>query len=147
MLESNNKGISLRRQCELLGISRSQYYYKSKSGTSENIEIMGLIDLQCTKASYYGVRRLMEQLMREYGLVVNRKRVSRLMNLMGLVTIYRKPNLSKRNEEHKVYPYLLRNVEIECVNQVWITDITYIPMRSGYMYLTAVIDWHSRYIL
>lgn len=147
MLESNNKGISIRRQCELLGISRSQYYYKSKPETAENIEIMRLIDLQYTKTPYYGVRRMTEQLRRKYGLIVNRKRVSRLMNLMGLVTIYRKPNLSKRNEEHKVYPYLLRDVEIERVNQVWSTDITYIPMKNGYMYLTAVIDWHSRYIL
>lgn len=147
MLESNNKGISIRRQCELLGISRSQYYYKSKPETAENIEIMRLIDLQYTKTPYYGVRRMTEQLRRKYGLIVNRKRVSRLMNLMGLVTIYRKPNLSKRNEEHKVYPYLLRDVEIERVNQVWSTDITYIPMKNGYMYLTAIIDWHSRYIL
>lgn len=147
MLDGRNEKISIRRQCELLGISRNQYYYKSKLESAENIEIMRLLDKQYTKTPFYGIRRMTEQLRREQGLVINRKRVRRLMDVMGLETIYRKPNLSKRNEEHKIYPYLLRNMKIERVNQVWSTDITYIPMKNGYMYLTAVIDWHSRYIL
>ncbi len=147
MLDGRNRKISIRRQCELLGISRNQYYYKSKPESAENIEIMKLLDKKYTKTPYYGVRRMTEHLKREHGIIINRKRVRRLMNLMSLETIYRKPNLSKRNEGHKVYPYLLRNVKIERVNQVWSTDITYIPMQHGYMYLTVVIDWHCRCIL
>jgi len=147
MIEPANKKISILRQCDLLEISRNQYYYKAKPESSENIDIMVSIDRQYLKTPYYGVRRMTEQLKREMGLKINEKRIRRLMRKMGLEAIYRKPNLSKRNQAQKVYPYLLRNIKAERVNQVWSTDITYIPMKSGYMYLTVVIDWHSRYIL
>jgi len=147
MIESKNDKISIRRQCELLGISRNQYYYKPKSESSENIDIMHRMDYQYLKTPYYGARRMTEQLKRELGKTINIKRTRRLMKKMGLETIYRKRNLSRRNKAHSVYPYLLRDMEIDNINQVWSTDITYIPMKNGYMYLTVVIDWHSRYIL
>jgi len=105
------------------------------------------IDKQYLKTPYYGVRRMTEHIRHNLGIKLNDKRTRRLMRLMGLEAIYRKPNLSRRDQSHKIYPYLLRNLEINSVNQVWSTDITYIPMKNGFMYLTAVIDWHSRYIL
>lgn len=131
----------------MLNISRTQYYYKPKQESQENLDIMQEIDSQYLLTPYYGVKRFTVHIRQKLGIRVNEKRIRRLMRLMGLEAIYRKPNLSKRNIEHQTYPYLLRNVEINRVNQVWSTDITYIPMKSGYMYLTAVIDWQSRYIL
>lgn len=147
MLEPKNKQISISRQCALLGISRTQFYYKRKHETQENFDIMLELDKQYLKTPYYGVRRMTEHIKRAMGLPVNEKRIRRLMRKMLLEAIYRKPNMSKRDKSHKIYPYLLRNVAIERVNQVWSTDITYIPMKHGFMYLTAVIDWRSRYIL
>ena len=105
------------------------------------------IDKQYLKTPFYGVRRMTEYLKRTLKILINEKRTRRLMRKMGLEAIYRKPNLSLRDKSHKIYPYRLRDVAIERVNQVWSTDITYIPMKHGFMYLTAVIDWHSRYIL
>lgn len=107
---------------------------------------MRLIDEQYTKTPFYGSRKMTEQL-KKSGHNVNRKRIARLMDLMGLQALYPKRNLSKRNPDHKVYPYLLRGLVIDRPNQVWSTDITYIPLKKGFMYLTAVIDWHSRYVL
>ena len=137
----------MSRQCQLLDISRGQIYYKKKPESSENLLIMQEIDKQYLLTPYYGVRRMTEHIRHTLGIEINDKRTRRLMRLMGLEAIYRKPNLSRRDKSHKIYPYLLRNMEIISVNQVWSTDITYIPMKNGFMYLTAVIDWHSRYIL
>jgi putative transposase len=134
------------QQCELLGLSRSSYYYEPAKETAENLALMALIDREYTKHPFYGSRSMTTWL-RGQGHDVNRKRVQRLMRLMALEAIYPKPKLSNRGAGHKVYPYLLRHVAIERVNQVWSTDITYIPLPNGFMYLTAVIDWFSRYVL
>src|SRR5580658_2095159 len=138
--------LSVGQQCELLGLSRSSYYYEPATESVENLALMALIDKEYTARPFRGSRGMRAWLRRE-GHEVNRKRVQRLMRLMGLEAVYPKPRLSIGGAGHKVYPYLLRNVAIERVNQVWSTDITYIPMPNGFMYLTAVMDWHSRYVL
>lgn len=137
---------SVRRQCRLAGVPRSGIYYESARETAENLLLMRLIDEQYMRHPEFGSPRMTDWL-RDEGHEVNRKRVSRLMQRMGLQAITPGPHTSKPAPGHKIYPYLLRNVDIERVNQVWSTDITYIPMRNGYMYLTAVIDWYSRYVL
>jgi putative transposase len=147
LIESEYSKLSVRRQCELLGLSRSSLYYEPASETTENLRLMRLIDEQYTAHPSHGSRRMMVWLNKDKGEEVNRKRVQRLMRLMGLVAIYPKPNLSQAGKCHKVFPYLLRNVAVERVDQVWSTDITYIPMASGFMYLAAVIDWFSRYVI
>ena len=136
----------MNQQCELLGLSRSSYYYEPAIETAENLALMALIDREYTAHPFRGSRGMRAWLRRE-GHAVNRKRVQRLMRLMGLEAVYPKPHLSAGGAGHKVYPYLLRNVAIERADQVWSTDITYIPMPNGFMYLTAVIDWYSRYVL
>lgn len=133
----------MSQQCELLGLSRSSYYYEPATETAENLALMALIDREYTAHPFYGSRRMATWL-RSQGHEVNRKRVQRLMRLMGLEAIYPKPKLSVGGAGHQVYPYLLRGVTIERVNQVWSTDITYIPLPKGFLYLTAVLDWHSR---
>jgi putative transposase len=138
--------LSVSQQCELLGLSRSSYYYEPASETAENLSLMEKIDREYTAHPFLGSRRMTTWLCRE-GHEVNRKRVQRLMRLMGLEAVYPTPRLSVGGAGHKVYPYLLRNVAIERVDQVWSTDITYIPMPMGFMYLTAVIDWYSRFVL
>jgi putative transposase len=138
--------LSVSRQCTLLGLSRSSYYYEPATETPENLALMALIDQEYTAHPFQGSRRMTSWLRGE-GHAVNRKRVQRLMQRMGLEAVYPKPRLSVRDARHKVYPYLLRGVAIERVNQVWSTDITYIPLPHGFMYLTAVLDWHSRYVL
>jgi len=130
----------------LLNISRSTYYYKPKGESPKNLELMELMDKQYTKTPFYGVAKMCAHL-RSLNNDVNIKRIRRLYRLMGLNAIYCKPNLSKANKEHIKYPYLLRGVVIDRVGQVWSTDITYIPMKNGFMYLTAIIDWHSRYVV
>ena len=130
----------------MLGISRSSLYYPPTEAGAEDLELMALIDQQYLKTPFYGSRRMTAWL-RNHGHEVNRKRVRRLMQLIGLEAIYRRPNTSKPNPGHKVYPYLLRGLEINRVNQVWATDITYIPMARGFLYLMAIMDWHSRYVL
>jgi len=137
---------SIRRQCRLAGVPRSGVYYEPVPETPENLHLMRLIDEQYMKHPEFGYPRMTDWL-RDDGYEINHKRVARLMRCMGLQAITPGPHTSKPAPEHKVYPYLLRNVEIERVNQVWSTDITYIPMRSGYMFLTAVIEWYSRYVL
>ena len=139
--------LSVNRQCELLGLSRSSYYYETARETAENLALMAQIDREYTEHPFLGSRRMMTTWLRDQGRPINRKRVQRLMRLMGLEAVYPKPRLSVGGTGHKVYPYLLRNVTIERVNQVWSTDITYIPLPRGFMYLTAVMDWHSRYVL
>lgn len=146
LIEPANKQISIGRQCELLGLSRSTYYYEPCPESQENLELMRLLDKQYMDTPYYGIRR-MRWFLGQKGYQVNHKKVARLLRLMGLEAVYPKPNLSKANPAHKIYPYLLRGVKIEQVNQVWSTDITYIPMAKGFMYLVAVMDWYSRFIL
>jgi len=127
-------------------MSRASYYYEPAGETPENLRLMRLIDEQYLKTPFYGSRRMAAWLVQQ-GEEVNRKRVQRLMRLMGLEAIYPGPRTTRSDAEHKVYPYLLRDVPITRRDQVWSTDITYIPMRTGYMYLSAVMDWHSRYVL
>ena len=146
MIDREEPKLSLVRQCALLGISRSSLYYLPTEAGAEDLELMALIDQQYLKTPFYGSRRMTAWL-RNHGHQVNRKRVRRLMQLIGLEAIYRRPNTSKPNPGHKVYPYLLRGLEINRVNQVWATDITYIPMARGFLYLVAIMDWHSRYVL
>ena len=138
--------MSVRHQCELHGLNRSSLYYEATAETAENLELMRFIDKEYTAHPFYGSRRITQWLMRQ-GQEVNRKRVQRLLRLMGLEAIYPKPRLSLAGRGHKVYPYLLRNVDIARVDQVWSTDITYIPLASGFMYLAATIDWYSRYVV
>lgn len=138
--------LSVSQQCELLELSRSSYYYEPATESAENLALMELLDKEYTDRPFRGSRGMTAWLRRE-GHEVNRKRVQRLMRLMGLEAVYPKPRLSVGGAGHRVYPYLLRGVSIERVNQVWSTDITYIPMPNGFMYLTAVIDWYSRYVL
>jgi putative transposase len=145
-VDADDAVLSVSQQCELLGLSRSSYYYEPAKEAAENLALMALIDREYTAHPFYGSRRMATWLQGE-GHEVNRKRVQRLMRLMGLEAIYPKPNLSAGGSGHKVYPYLLRHVAIERVNQVWSTDITYIPLPNGFLYLTAVIDWYSRYVL
>jgi putative transposase len=146
LVEVAHPELSIGRQCELLGLSRSSFYYEPAAETVENLILMKLIDRQYTAQPVYGSRRMTIWLQGQ-GYEVNRKRVQRLMRLMGLEAIYPKPNLSAKAAGHKVFPYLLRNVAIDRVDQVWSTDITYIPLVSGFMYLAAVIDWYSRYVI
>ena len=146
MIDREEPKLSLVRQCALLGRSRSSLYYLATEAGAEDLELMALIDQQYLKTPFYGSRRMTAWL-RNHGHQVNRKRVRRLMQLIGLEAIYRRPNTSKPNPGHKVYPYLLRGLEINRVNQVWATDITYIPMARGFLYLVAIMDWHSRYVL
>jgi putative transposase len=134
------------QQCELLGLSRSSYYYEPATESAENLALMAQIDREYTAHPFLGSRRMTSWLCGE-GQLVNRKRVQRLMRLMRLEAVYPKPRLSVGGAGHKVYPYLLRGVAVVRADQVWSTDITYIPMPNGFMYLTAVMDWHSRYVL
>lgn len=138
--------MSIRHQCELLELNRSSYYYSAVQESAENLELMKQIDAEYTRHPFYGSRR-MRDFLRRAGIAVNRKRIQRLMRLMGLEAIYPKAKTSEKNPEHKIYPYLLRGVSIDHPNQVWSTDITYVPMFEGFMYLVAVIDWYSRYVL
>jgi putative transposase len=146
LIEVGHPALSVRRQCELLGLSRSSLYYEPAGETAENLRLMRRIDEQYTARPFYGSRRMTRWLI-EQGEGVNRKRVQRLMRTMGLEAIYPKPRLSAAGKGYKVYPYLLRGVTIERADQVWSTDITYVPMTSGFMYLAAVIDWFSRYVI
>lgn len=146
LIDVQHQQISVRRQCSLLGLSRASLYYQERGEKEENLELMRLLDEQYTRTPFYGVRRMTAWLARQ-GHQVNHKRVSRLMRLMGLEAIYPKPRLSLPAPGHRIYPYLLRGLKIERVNQVWSTDITYIRLLGGFVYLTAVIDWYSRYVL
>lgn len=146
LIEPNNRNINISRQCELLGLSRSSYYYEPVCESPENLLYMRLLDEQYLKRPYYGVAR-MHAFLQNSGHQVNIKRVRRLLRMMGLEAVYSKPKLSKANPEHKKYPYLLKGLNINKPNMVWSTDITYIPMKHGFLYLTAIIDWYSRYII
>ena len=135
------------RQCQLLGLPRSSYYYEPAAASAEDLRLMRLIDEQYTRQPVYGSRRMAVWLKEDCGEPVNRKRVQRLMRVMGLEAIYPKPKLSTGRRNHKVYPYLLRDVTVSRPDQVWSTDITYVPLPQGFMYLAAVLDWHSRYVI
>jgi putative transposase len=145
-VERSHPEISVRRQCELLGVNRSGLYYEAASETEKNLALMRLLDEQYTRTPFYGSRRMREWLATK-GQAVNRKRVSRLMALMGIEAVYPKPKLSQPGEGHRIYPYLLRGTKVERINQVWSTDITYIRMAQGFVYLVAVMDWFSRFVL
>jgi len=145
LIDRQSKTLSVKRQAELLGIARSTVYYQPVIDPY-SLELMHLIDEEYTKTPFYGSRRMREVLKRK-GYIVNRKRVQKLMRLMGIEAIYPKPNLSKPHPGHKIYPYLLRNKVIGRVNQVWSADITYIRMKHGWLYLVAIMDWVSRYAL
>lgn len=146
MIEPGHPEISLRRQCQLIGLSRSGYYYQPTQESPINLLLMRLIDQQYTKTPFYGSRKMTWQL-NQWGYTVNRKRVQRLMQKMGIEAIYPRPNTSSPHPQHRVYPYLLRGMTIDHPNQVWSTDITYIRLPQGFMYLVAVMDWFSRYVL
>lgn len=146
LLEVGQSQISLRRQCELLGLNRASYYYEPARESPLNLELMRAIDEQYTKTPFYGWPRLTVCLQKQ-GYQVNHKRVYRLLQKMGLQAIYPKKRSKNERREHTIYPYLLTDVQIGQPNQVWSTDITYIPLQQGFMYLVAVIDWYSRYVL
>jgi putative transposase len=145
MIERENRELPLTVQADLLGLSRASLYYKPKPPTPRELAIKRRIDEMYTAHPYYGSRRIQAILKRD--IVINRKTVQRYMREMGLSGICPGPNLSKRRHDHKVYPYLLRNLKVNCVNQVWGIDITYIRLVDGWMYLVAVLDWFSRYVL
>ena len=148
LVEPDHPKLSVQRQCDLIGLSRASYYRPKacELESEENRLLMRLIDEEYTRHPFYGSRKLRDYLQR-LGYPVNRKRVRRLMKRMGLVSIAPKPNTSRPGPGHKIYPYLLRELEINRVNQVWCSDITYLPMESGNVYLTVVMDWYSRYVL
>ncbi len=141
-----NVSLSMRRQCELLGVNRSSLYYVPVELDAEELALMRQMDELHLEHPFFG-SRMMTQTLKAKGLKVNRKRVRRLMQLMDLHSVAPKPNTSKPAPEHPVYPYLLRNTKVERVNQVFATDITYIPMARGFVYLVAIIDWYSRLVL
>ena len=146
MIDSSNSQLTIRRRRELLGLNRSSYHYEPATETIENLRLMRRIDEQYLKTPYFGSRR-MAIVPAGDGEEVNRKRVKRLMGLMGLEAIHPGPRTTVHNPDHKAYPYLLRGVKVERRDQVWSSDITYVPMHQGFMYLTAVIDWYSRHVL
>ena len=146
LVERDSVAISLRRQCALLGIARSGLSYAPAAPSAATVAVLHALDATYTAYPFFGSRRLTVWL-QHHGYAVNRKRVSRLMRQLGLAAIYPGPRTSAPHPGHRVYPYLLRGVAITAVNQVWSTDITYIRLHGGFVYLTAVMDWHSRYVL
>lgn len=146
IIEPRHREISIRRQCELLNLTRSNIYYEPVEVSEEILRIMGRIDEIFTESPFYGSRRIREGLERE-GFIIGRERVQTLMQQMGLRAIYPRMNLSKKQPDHKIYPYLLTDIEIRYPNQVWSTDITYIRLKEGFLYLVAILDWYSRYVL
>jgi putative transposase len=146
LIEPEHPRLSVRRQCELLGLNRSSLYYEPAAEAVENLRLMRLLDEEYTAHPFLGSRRLTAWLLGR-GEAVNRKRVQRLLRLMGLEAIYPKPKISAPGRGHRVYPYLLRDVKVERPDQVWSADVTYVPLASGFMYLAATIDWYSRYVI
>ena len=146
LIEPGHVQISIRRQCELVGLNRASYYYQAAKESGLNLELMRKIDEQYLKTPFYGWPRMTDYLHKQ-GYQINHKRVQRLMQKMGIQAIYPQPRPKQQRQQHKIYPYLLNEVDIVQPNQVWSTDITYLPLQNGFMYLVAVIDWYSRYIL
>ena len=146
LIEAEHPTLSLARQCELVGLARSSYYYQPMAESEENLLLMRLLDEQYTRIPFYGIKKMTAWL-RTQGYEVNHKRVARLLRQMGLMAVYPSPRLSQPGEQQVRYPYLLRGMSIDRVNQVWSTDITYIRLQRGFLYLVAIIDWFSRYVL
>jgi putative transposase len=146
MIEPQHPAFSVTQQCRLLGLPRASYYYLPLPESEENLRLMRVIDGTYLSYPFFGSRQMTRWLKRQ-GEEVNRKRVQRLMRLMGLEAIYQKPHLSQPNPDDQVYPYLLRNLIIDRPNYVWAIDITYVPIEGGFIYLCAVIDWYSRCVL
>ena len=146
MIDRDHCQLSLVRQCSLLDVSRAWVYYRPVPTRAEDLDLMALMDRQYLKTPFYGSRKMKAWLLQQ-GYLVSRKKVRRLMRLMGLEAIYRRPNTSKPVPGHRIYPYLLQGVEVNRVDQVWAADITYIPMAQGFLYLVAIMDWHSRQVL
>jgi len=146
MIEPGNRKLSISKQCQMLDVTRSTFYYNPRPIKAEDQKLMRLIDEQYMKYPTSGTRSMRNHL-RRLGYKINRKKVQRLMRLMGIEAIYPKPKTSRPHPQYKVYPYLLRNLTIDRPNQVWAADITYVPMNHGSMYLVAVMDWHSRKVL
>lgn len=147
MLEVDSQGLSIRRQCELLELNRSNVYYQTQPEDAYNLLLMRLLDEEYTRHPSKGVIKMVKYL-GDLGHQVNHKRVRRLLRLMGLIAIFpNRKNLSKSHPEHKIYPYLLKDLEISYPNHVWCTDITYVRLRVGFIYLVAIMDWYSRYVL
>ena len=146
LIEPEHPTISLARQCELVGLARSSYYYQPVPESEENLLLMRLLDEQYTRTPFYGIKKMAAWL-RSQDYEVNHKRVARLLRQMGLMAIYPAPRLSQPGEQNVRYPYLLRGMSIDLVNHVWSTDITYIRLQRGFLYLVAIIDWFSRYVL
>ena len=145
MIERTNPTLSITRQCNILSISRSSFYYTPKGESPENLMLMRRIDEVFLKYPFYGSRQMVRHLRRE-GICVGRHRVRRLMRLMGLEAIYQAPRTSDPHPEHRIYPYLLRNLEVKQPNHVWCADITYIPVQRGFLYLVAIMDWATRHV-
>lgn len=145
-IERESRKVSVRRQCKLLSLVRSNLYYHPKGESRQNLALMEIIDKQFLETPWYGSRQMTRHLQRQ-GHTCGRHRVRRLMRLMRLVPIFQEPNTSKKHPQHKIYPYLLRGLAITRPNQVWCVDITYIPMQRGFLYLVAIMDWYSRKVL
>ena len=146
MIERGNPNLSITRQCTILSISRSSFYYATSGESEANLALMRRIDELFMKYPFYGSRQMVRQLRRE-GIAVGRHRVRRLMRLMGLEAIYQAPRTSDPHPAHRIYPYLLRGMTINRPNQVWCSDITYIPVQHGFLYLVAIMDWATRHVL
>jgi len=146
MIRRGHPGLSLSRQCEVLSIGRSSFYYMAKGESASSLALMRRIDELFLKYPFYGSRQMVRRLRRE-GIRIGRHRVRRLMRLMGLEAIYQAPRTSDPHPEHRIYPYLLRSLEITRPNQVWCADITYIPVQRGFLYLVAIMDWATRHVL
>lgn len=146
MVEADHPELSIRRQCELLEVNRASWYYEPVPESAENLALMRRIDEQFLATPFFGSRQMTAWLQRQ-GLAINRKRVQRLMRRMGLEAIYPKPRTTQRGAGHPIYPYLLRDLTVTRVDQVWGADITYVPLRHGFVYLVAILDWYSRYVV
>lgn len=146
MIEAGYEGIPVVRQCELVGLNRSSYYYEAVGESALNLELMRIIDEQYTRRPFYGVPR-MTQVILKMGYRIGHKRIERLMGLMGIRGVCPRRNLSKAKENHHKFPYLLRGLNIERPDEVWASDITYVRLRSGFLYLVAIMDWYSRYVV
>ena len=146
MVDPKHGGLSITRQCRLVSIARSSYYYEGRGESPLNLELMRLIDEQFLETPFYGSRQMTRWLRRQ-GYTVSRKRIRRLMRMLGLQAVFQRPRTSQPHPEHKIYPYLLRDLAITRPNQVWCADVTYIPLERGFLYLVAVMDWSSRKVL
>ena len=145
-IEPKYEKLTIEKQCELVGISRSGYYYKPQTLNQETLSLINIVDKTYTEYPFFGTRKMASYLAKD-GYEIGRKRIRKIYELLGLEAVYPKPKMSKKNKEHIIYPYLLRDVEIVRCNQVWSTDLTYIKLNGGFIYLMAIIDWYSRYVL